>query len=390
MTWSLSRYRAGDYVEVRSKEEILATLDQHGCVDGMPFMPEMLQYSGQRFRVSAVAHKTCDTVRKTWRARRLQATVHLAGLRCNGSAHGGCQAECNLFWKDVWLKPVGDSASTSAKRAIAVLTAALSQYTETQLLAHTRVVSGANGEEPCYSCQATKLYEATESLHWWDLRQYVRDVVTRNHSLGRVLCVLWLALLRRLLLITPFGYRLLKRFTDGMHLLLTGRPGPGIHGKIADGARTPSNRLDLKPGEFVRIKSQQAIEETLDAKGKNRGLFFDWEMIPYCGRVFKVRSRVSRMIDEPTGKMLELKQPCIMLEGVVCNSVYNSSRLMCPRAIPPYWREEWLDRLNDPRRDQGGSMDDGRAAESAARMATVNGQQPEGTTLCPRAESSAP
>ena len=44
MAWKLSRYRTGDLVEVRSKEEILATLDQHGSVDGMPFMPEILQY----------------------------------------------------------------------------------------------------------------------------------------------------------------------------------------------------------------------------------------------------------------------------------------------------------------------------------------------------------
>jgi hypothetical protein len=345
MTWLLSRFRAGDYVEVRSKEEILATLDQHGCVDGMPFMPEMLQYSGRRFRVSAVAHKTCDTVRKTWRARRLQATVHLAGIRCDGSAHGGCQAECNLFWKDVWLKPVGGSPSISAKRATTVPTVASGGCTETQLLAHTRLTAGANGEQPCYSCQATKLYEATETLAWWDIRQYVRDVMTKNYSLGWVLCVLWLAFLRQLLQLAPVGYRLLKCVSDRMHLLLTGRPSPGIHGKIVDGSRTPSNRLDLKPGEFVRIKPQQAIEETLDANCKNRGLFFDWEMIPYCGRVFKVRSRVSKIIDEPTGKMLELKQPCIMLEGVVCNSEYNSSRLMCPRAIPPYWREEWLERV---------------------------------------------
>jgi hypothetical protein len=42
MSWTLSCFRAGDFVEVRSGEDILATLDQDGCVDGMPFMPEML------------------------------------------------------------------------------------------------------------------------------------------------------------------------------------------------------------------------------------------------------------------------------------------------------------------------------------------------------------
>ena len=144
MTWKLSRYRTGDLVEVRSKEEILATLDQHGAVDGMPFMPEMLQYCGRRFRVGAVAHKTCDTARQTWKARRLQATVHLAGLHCDGLAHGGCQAECNLFWKDEWLKPAADNEDGSASTA-AVMHAPARGCTEAQLLANTTSVLRCGG-----------------------------------------------------------------------------------------------------------------------------------------------------------------------------------------------------------------------------------------------------
>jgi hypothetical protein len=40
-----------------------------------------------------------------------------------------------------------------------------------------------------------------------------------------------------------------------------------------------------------------------------------------------------------------MKQPCIMLEGVVCNAEYASGRLNCPREIPSYWRELWLERV---------------------------------------------
>jgi hypothetical protein len=43
--------RAKDWVEVRSAEEILATLDEHGCLDTLPFMPEMLQYCRKKFHV---------------------------------------------------------------------------------------------------------------------------------------------------------------------------------------------------------------------------------------------------------------------------------------------------------------------------------------------------
>jgi hypothetical protein len=350
MTWKLSRYRTGDAVEVRSKEEILAMLDQHGALDGMPFMPEMLQYCGRRFRVGAVAHKTCDTARQTWKGRRLQATVHLAGLRCDGLAHGGCQAECTLFWKDAWLKPATDNEDGAASTAAAVRAPAAG-CTEAQLLANTRLPSGAEGEEPRYACQATEMYAATQPLAWWDVRQYVFDVVTGNHAAGRVLRVLFLASLRQSLAHVPGGYRCFKGFLDWVHQWLSGRASPSWNGQIPDGTPTPTCRLDLKPGEYVRIKAQTEIEQTIHKNGKNRGLYFDpGDMAPYCGRVVQVRKSVTTIIDEPTGKMLHMKQPCIMLEGVVCQAEYAPCRLNCPRAIPSYWREIWLERVEDDQR----------------------------------------
>lgn len=54
--------RVGDRVEVRSKEEILATLDSNGRLEGLPFMPQMFEYCGQGFQIFKSAHKTCDTV----------------------------------------------------------------------------------------------------------------------------------------------------------------------------------------------------------------------------------------------------------------------------------------------------------------------------------------
>jgi hypothetical protein len=43
------KLRAGDWVEVRSREEILRSLDENGRLEGLPFMPQMFQYRGQRF-----------------------------------------------------------------------------------------------------------------------------------------------------------------------------------------------------------------------------------------------------------------------------------------------------------------------------------------------------
>ena len=97
--------RVGDWVEVRTPKEILATLDKEGCLDSLPFMPEMMQYCGKTFPISKSAHKSCNTLGGGG-IRRMADAVHLEGLRCDGASHGGCQAACLLFWKTAWLKPV--------------------------------------------------------------------------------------------------------------------------------------------------------------------------------------------------------------------------------------------------------------------------------------------
>src|SRR5258706_4218190 len=95
--------RPGEWVEVRSKEEILATLGPDATLDALPLMPEMLRVSGQRFQIHKRADKTCDTVFKTG-GRRLHQTVHLQGVRCDGAGHGGCEAGCLMFLREAWLK----------------------------------------------------------------------------------------------------------------------------------------------------------------------------------------------------------------------------------------------------------------------------------------------
>jgi hypothetical protein len=102
--------------------------------------------------------------------------------------------------------------------------------------------------------------------------------------------------------------------------------------------------LGLKPGELVRVKSKDEIAKTL-REGRNKGLWFDREMLPFCGKVFRVRERVSRFVDEREGKMIVLKNEAITLEGVVCSGELSLRRWFCARAIYSYWRECWLERI---------------------------------------------
>src|SRR5437870_9289303 len=159
-----ARPRAGDWVEVKSAEEILATLDEQGRLEGLPFMPEMLQYCGKRLQVFKSAHKSCDTIQDWKTMRSMRGAVHLAGVRCDGASHGGCQAACLLYWKEAWLKPVGDPtvAPTGTPRC-----------DEAALVAATHA---GEGSEARYRCQATDLPAATTPIARWSVGHYVADL----------------------------------------------------------------------------------------------------------------------------------------------------------------------------------------------------------------------
>jgi hypothetical protein len=110
--------------------------------------------------------------------------------------------------------------------------------------------------------------------------------------------------------------------------------------------KTPAESLDLQPGELVEIKSLPEIIATLNVNQENRGLWFDREMIYYCGKRFRVQRRVNRILDEKTGKMIEIKNPCIILDGPFCLGDYHK---LCPRLGHLYWREIWLKRVEPVR-----------------------------------------
>jgi hypothetical protein len=68
-------------------------------------------------------------------------------------------------------------------------------------------------------------------------------------------------------------------------------------------------------------------------------------MVQYCGGRYRVQMRVDRLIHEKTGKMLQMKNPCIQLEDVYCRATCTMKRMGCPRAVNTYWRENWLRRV---------------------------------------------
>jgi hypothetical protein len=312
--------RRGDLVRVRSAREILATLDDDGTVEGIPFMPEMIPYVDRRFRVSKRVEKICWYTPES-SSRRLSNTVMLEDLRCDGTAHGGCQAECRIYWKDDWIERVDATVPEQPSDAQTV------EELRAFVTARTRATRSFDaGPEEVFRCQITESLHASRPVPdggWW---QYTGEFRNGNVGLARFLRVA----LR--LNVWRVAHRL-------------GRY-PGMP-KFAGANRVDGEKLGLEAGELVEVRSLDEIGETLDDGARHRGLRYSEELTAACGKRFRVKNRVDRLIDENTGRMIELKNDCIVLEGFVCSGDRSFGSVFCPREAYPLFREAWLRRVQE-------------------------------------------
>jgi hypothetical protein len=314
--------RRGDLVEVRGAGEILATLDGQGTLGAMPFMPEMIPYLGRRFTVSARADKICDTIGTTLQSRRMTDTVLLDDLRCDGGAHGGCQADCRIYWNEAWLKRIDTLDAPAAAQDAGEVTALRARIEPS-----VRASGVGEGDDVRWKCQVTQANEASAPLSNTDPRPYFNEFRS-----GNVGILTFIRVMARAAYMQPLHRFKLLPWPKGPHKKSPPRPAP----------------LNLQPGEWVRVKSREEILATLTTKGNNLGLHFDIEMVSFCGQVVQVRGRVNHIIEEHTGRMLRFANDCIKLEGAVCSGERSTGRFFCPRKIYPYWRETWLERVRPP------------------------------------------
>jgi hypothetical protein len=305
-------FSVGELVEVRSFDEIRATLDQSGSLDGLPFMPEMVPFCGRRFRVYRRVDKIYDYGR-TKDLKRLRDTFLLLGLRCTGADHGQCQASCYLLWKGAWLRPTrglepAERTDTSA-----------AGRDDGNVLAIARNFAVRAPESGLYACQYTQLAAASAPMSTRDPRQDLRPLVAGN--------VTFLA----------FCAALLTRLFNGVQALRGGIPYPFLPG----GTQTKTTLVEhrLQPGARVRVRNVQQIAATLNRTNRNLGLWFDREMVKHCGKSFTVLNRVDRLIDDASGKMLQMKAPCLILGGIDASGEFLR---FCAQHELPLWREAWL------------------------------------------------
>ncbi len=164
-----------------------------------------------------------------------------------------------------------------------------------------------------YSCQLFSLPDIVEKLSLfeiiWQSRQRAKRILKRRY------------------------YFLCKFLADWKNSLSSGV-------KETAGISSPP----LQPGDSVRVKSWLEIRQTLNNWHQLNGCSFMEEMWPYCGTRQTVLKRVEKFLDERDYRVKKCKG-IVILDGVMCQGTKDFGA--CDRSCFFFWREEWLEKMND-------------------------------------------
>jgi hypothetical protein len=109
-----ARLTAGDWVRVRSNEEIKATLDNWNELRGCAFLANMWQYCGTTQQVMISMKRFLDE--RDYKVKKCNGVILLNGVMCEGTpVFGSCDRRCHYFWREEWLEQIcpPDGSKTS-------------------------------------------------------------------------------------------------------------------------------------------------------------------------------------------------------------------------------------------------------------------------------------
>jgi hypothetical protein len=133
------------------------------------------------------------------------------------------------------------------------------------------------------------------------------------------------------------------------------------------------SRLRLWPGEWVRVRPFSEIEATLDEIGSLDALPFMPEMLPYCGRQFRVFRRMDKIHDyySPGATGLRRLHDSVTLDDLRCSGAAHGG---CQAACQFIWKEAWLEPIQRARPDAPLSTIRASRLEELASRTSSEGQ----------------
>ena len=101
----ISDLKPGDLIRVRSKAEILSTLNSANELKGCAFLTEMEPYCETTQRVFKMVERFVDE--RDYMVKKSKGIVLLEGVYCTGTEfYGKCDRSCFFFWRTEWLEKI--------------------------------------------------------------------------------------------------------------------------------------------------------------------------------------------------------------------------------------------------------------------------------------------
>ena len=154
----------------------------------------------------------------------------------------------------------------------------------------------------------------------FDLRQDLRPLVHGN-----------VAPLAYILLMLTRSFNLFQQLRGGANF-------PHMPAKSTADPLPQPPPVGYAEGCPVAVRSRDQIAQTL-VNGRTKGLWFDRDMLRFCGATSVVERRVERIIHEATGKMVTMRTPSFVLRDIVATGEFLR---LCPQHEHIFWREAWL------------------------------------------------
>jgi hypothetical protein len=141
---------------------------------------------------------------------------------------------------------------------------------------------------------------------------------------------------------SPGRERVFKNYTNDQINRFCHLTGRSAKPKVSLPKSTPNG---LQAGDWVRVRSLKEIEATLNHWNQVKGCAFMPEMAEYCGTTHRVLKHMKRFVDE-RDLLIKKSSGIILLERVMCQGTAEFGS--CDRACFHFWREEWLEKVNEP------------------------------------------
>ncbi len=109
-------------------------------------------------------------------------------------------------------------------------------------------------------------------------------------------------------------------------------------------SRDPLSLDQLRLGDWVHVKSADAIEQSLDLDGTTEGLPFMPEMLAFCGRQFQIARFANKVCANIGSVEIRQLEKVVVLKVERCDGCFHGG---CQMSCEFLWKVDWLEQSAD-------------------------------------------